>query len=57
MNNDKDWILKTVIDCDGAEIHRDDWSFAEELEKEGKITLDAPHGPGRNWRRAELKKG
>lgn len=51
---DKAALLREITDCDGAEVPREDWPLAEELVKDGKITLGNARGPGRDWRRAEL---
>jgi hypothetical protein len=46
-----------IVDCDGAEIHRDDWPDAERLVASGHITLGGARGPDRSFRRAVPKRG
>ena len=47
-------MLREVRECNGAEIHRDEWPIAEALASHGKIFLGSPRGPGGNWKRAGL---
>lgn len=47
-------FLRSVEDCDGLEIHKDDWPIAYHLADKGLITLGSPRGPNRSFMRAEL---
>lgn len=47
-------LLQYIIECQGAEIYRDDWHTAERLAEKGRITLGPARGPKKAWRRAEL---
>lgn len=49
----KDALMKYIWACEGVEVHKDEWPIAEELEKDGLITLGPRRGPDREWRRAE----
>lgn len=48
------YMYEMIVDCDGAEIHRDEWPAAERLVKSGHITLGEARGPGKAFRRARL---
>lgn len=48
-------LYDMIIECGGAEIHRNDWPDAERLVASGHITLGGARGPGDNFRRAVLK--
>lgn len=59
MNNNneakKHQLLHVIEECDGAEVHREDWPLAEELRDQGLIILSSARGPSGDWKRAELK--
>lgn len=38
--------------CDGVEVHKDHWRYAEEvIFDDPAFKLSAAHGPGREWKR------
>ena len=55
INNDAKDILQMIKDCDGAEIHKDDWPILDELRNEGYILVGGARGPGNAFKRATLK--
>lgn len=46
--------LEAVGETDGAEMHSGHWDVCGRLEDRGLVTMSAPRGPGRGWRRVEL---
>ena len=50
----QEW-LDCIKECDGAEVHRDDWETVGELVDLGLVDLGSARGPGGDWRRAVLK--
>lgn len=46
-------MMQAAIDCDGLEVHRDDWPVAEEIVKRhpDEFQLGSQRGPNSDWRR------
>lgn len=41
-------------ECDGCEVPKEQWVWADELVSAGLVKLSGPRGPGKIWKRAEL---
>jgi hypothetical protein len=52
LTDEERQALKNVRECDGYEVHVDDWPFFEKLAAKGLIILGGARGPGKYWRRA-----
>jgi len=51
----KEW-LDCIKECDGAEVHRDEWPIVQTLVDAGLVDFGPGRGPGPgDWRRAVLK--
>lgn len=48
-------LLENAIDCDGIEVHREDWEAAQELVDKGRADLGPARGPDRGFRRLTPK--
>ena len=49
-------LYDLVVQYEGMELDTPYWPLGEELQRQEKITFGAPRGPGKRWRRAEVKK-
>jgi len=47
-------ILGNCRECDGIEVHKDDWHIIEPLETQGLCQLGPARGPEKAWRRMDL---
>jgi hypothetical protein len=57
LSNNQKIMLQVMKECDGMEVHRDNWEAMRDLVKRGLavwVIIEA-RGPDKAWRRAKLK--